>query len=76
MSDRIRGTGNRYAKDFGGNYLQREIDKAKECSIALHYNKRFCETCQSAKPKGNRPAKKGWLCNECLAKINKKESIK
>ncbi len=27
---------------------------------------RFCESCRSYKPKDKRPAKKGWVCTDCV----------
>jgi hypothetical protein len=29
---------------------------------------RYCETCETYQPRGNRPAVKGWKCDECRGK--------
>ena len=69
-----KGWGDRYNRG-SGDYLQAEIDKASNGGLYLRYHvgKRFCESCQSYKPKGNRLAAKGWKCDECKDAAGKKQ---
>lgn len=66
----MSGKGNsiRYDNDGGGNHIQRLRDARPSSMCFSSYNKRFCETCKLSKPKGNRPAVKGWKCDDCRIK--------
>jgi hypothetical protein len=51
--------------DIGeGNHFDAERRKSPSIGVYLAYGKRFCETCQQAKPKHG-VAKKGWKCADC-----------
>lgn len=66
-----KGYGTRYDK-MGGNYIQKIKDQQERkfsgMKFDTNYQKRFCETCQQLKPKGERKAVKGWKCDDCLKK--------
>ena len=51
----------------GGNFFYRMQSRSKAVTMEIQFSgrKRFCETCQSLKPRGNRPAIKGWKCDDC-----------
>ena len=61
-----KGTGIRYDNDLGGNHIQRLRDRPATMGVFLRFNQRFCEHCKQSKPKGKRPAIKGWKCDDCL----------
>lgn len=67
------GTGNRYASDLGGNHIERLRREANPggINVDIRFNLRFCETCRLHKPKGTRPAKKGWKCDDCRMEAKK-----
>jgi hypothetical protein len=68
MRIRSKGTGNRYAKDLGGNHIEMVRANATSNGVFIAFGRRFCETCQTLKPKDSTPAKKGWKCNDCKTK--------
>lgn len=66
MHHRSHGFGTRYDNSLDGNHIDREREKSSNTGVYLNYNKRFCETCQTAKPRNKYPAAKGWKCDDCL----------
>lgn len=58
----------RFIAPFSGDRIEIERRKAEATRGHLAYGKRFCETCQSYRPKGKRPAFKGWKCDGCRGK--------
>jgi hypothetical protein len=65
-----KGTGNRYARDLGGNHIEAIRSTATSNGVFIAFGKRFCETCQTLKPKDSTPAKKGWKCKDCKTKTH------
>lgn len=51
---------------LSGSRIDSERKKAEATGVFLNYTKRFCENCQSYKPKGRRKAVKGWKCDDCM----------
>jgi len=51
---------------FSGSRLDWERKKAEATGVFLNFGKRFCEHCNSLKPKGKRKAVKGWKCDDCM----------
>ena len=60
--------GSRKLDYFGGNYLQQEREKQTGMGLRVMFGRRFCEACQTHKPKNKRPAQKGWKCDTCTEK--------
>ena len=61
-------------RDGGGQHLQREKDVSNSSigpGMFIYYGKRFCENCQQYKPKGKKPAFKGWKCDDCSTNFTK-----
>lgn len=63
-----QGFGIRYDRDYGGNHIAAEAQKSLANGYRITFQMRFCETCQTLKPKGRRPAVKGWKCDDCLSR--------
>jgi hypothetical protein len=69
----VRTVGTNITRDpYGGDAIQERRDRdSKMChgrggnNFSIHFNKRFCETCQTFKPRGKGLAFKGWKCQEC-----------
>jgi ribosomal protein L37AE/L43A len=51
---------------FSGSRIDSERKKAEATGVFLNFGKRFCEHCNSYKPKGKRKAVKGWKCDDCM----------
>ena len=61
-----RGTSTRYDNDASGNHIDRIRKSSGSTGVYQKFGYRFCETCKTSKPRGNRPAIKGWKCDDCL----------
>jgi hypothetical protein len=69
---RKRGLENKYDK-FSGDWMEWQKTRGPSPGVSLPFRKRFCESCQSKKPSNSAPAVKGWRCDDCMAKAEKKE---
>lgn len=56
---------------FGGDYIENARKYGMSSGVKLYPGQRFCETCKQRKPKGTRPAIKGWKCDDCIEKTKK-----
>ncbi|WP_139204311.1 hypothetical protein [Azotobacter beijerinckii] len=68
-----RGARSRLTDPFGGDKLDFERNSQVRPGLDLQNGLRFCETCRQKKPRGTRPAKKGWKCDDCRVG-NKRQS--
>ena len=69
---RNRGVETRYDM-FSGDWMEWQKTRGPSPGVSLPFRKRFCESCQSRKPINLAPAVKGWRCDDCMAKVDKKE---
>lgn len=61
----MRGFGNRYANDFGGNHIDRMRFQGLS-SMVCDFSRKFCSTCGLKKPiKGAKKNGKYMICADC-----------
>lgn len=72
-ANRARGAESRYDKDFGGNHIQRERDRASARILLSPMNSRLCTRCKTRKPaKGGTGIgrKDGFICADCKPSVS------
>ncbi len=64
-TQRVKGFGGRFDKGQG-DYIENIRKGTIGLGLYLPFGKRFCETCQQAKPADKKTkAYKGWKCDDC-----------